>query len=436
MPIWSYLENGGVRGVQVAHRRWGKDDVGLHFTATQAVRFPGNYWHMLPEYAHARKVIWNAVNPRTGKRRIDEAFPLEIRTKTHEQEMLIEFKGGSIWQLVGSDNYNSFVGSPPRGIVMSEWSLANPLAWAYLSPILEENGGWVLFIYTSRGNNHGKTMYLHAKATPGWFASLLTADQTPVFSQAQLDGIKQEYVGLFGADMGEMLFNQEYLCSFEGAVYGAYYVKEMAQARREGRITEVPHQTGFEVDTWWDLGVDDSMTIWFIQRIGKAIHVIDYYEASGYGLAHYAKVLKEKGYLYGNHLMPHDAEAREMSGPGEIAKSRKVVAESLGIKPIQVVPRARNMDAIMQVHIPAVRNLIPLCWFDEKKCAMGISALESYRAKYDEEKKVLDGHPEHGWASHGSDAFRTGAVGYKPPVAKKEGEQKPWRKNRGTWRSA
>ena len=114
MPIWSYLENGGVRGVQVAHRRWGKDDVGLHFTATQAVRFPGNYWHMLPEYAHARKVIWNAVNPRTGKRRIDEAFPLEIRTKTHEQEMLIEFKGGSIWQLVGSDNYNSFVGSPPR----------------------------------------------------------------------------------------------------------------------------------------------------------------------------------------------------------------------------------------------------------------------------------------------------------------------------------
>ena len=130
MPLWSYLENGGKRAVEVAHRRWGKDDIGLHFTATQIAEIPGNYWHMLPLYSQARKVIWSAVNPKTGLKRIDEAFPLEFRTVTRNQEMNIEFRNGSTWQLVGSDNYNSLVGSPPRGLVMSEWALSNPLAWA------------------------------------------------------------------------------------------------------------------------------------------------------------------------------------------------------------------------------------------------------------------------------------------------------------------
>ena len=152
------------RGVEVAHRRWGKDDVALHFTATQAMQVVGNYWHLLPLYSQGRKVIWNAVNPKTGKKRVDEAFPMEIRSKTLNDQMLIEFKTGSTWQLVGSDTYNTLVGSPPVGITFSEWALANPLAWAYLGPVLEENGGWALFIYTSRGANHGKTMLEHAQA--------------------------------------------------------------------------------------------------------------------------------------------------------------------------------------------------------------------------------------------------------------------------------
>lgn len=412
MKLWAYMESGGKRAVEVAHRRFGKDDVALHFTATAAIQKAGNYWHMLPQYNQARKVVWDAVNPRTGKKRIDEAFPLEIRSKTRSQDMSIEFVNGAIWQLVGSDNYNAYVGSPPIGIVLSEWAIANPMAWGFLSPILEENGGWAMFIYTSRGNNHGRTMYEHAKKTEGWFAELLTAEQTPVFTEEQLQKIKREYKNLYGDELGEVIYNQEYLCMWEGATLGAYYAKQIADARKSGRITKVPYRPEIEVDTFWDLGVDDSMSIWFMQPVGQTYNFIDYYESSGYGLEHYAKVLKGKEYLYGNHWMPHDADIREMTN-SEIAMSRKEVAEGLGIKPIEVVERARNIDMIVQVHIPACRNVLARCYFDEEKCGQGIMCLENYKAKYDDEKKRLGVRPEHDWSSHGADSFRTFAVGYE-----------------------
>jgi len=426
------MEAGGKRAVEVAHRRWGKDDVALHFTAVAAMQRVANYWHMLPQYSQARKVVWNAVNPRTGKRRIDEAFPPEIRSATHNQEMSIDLVNGSIWQLVGSDNYNTLVGSPPAGIVFSEWALANPMAWAYLAPVLEENGGWALWIYTSRGNNHGKTMLAHAQTTEGWFSQKLPADETPVFKPEQLDIIKGEYQTIFGPELGEMIFEQEYFCSFEGAVYGSYYAKQMAEARKEGRICPVPHNPSIEVDTFFDLGVDDSMAIWFMQPVGREYRFVDYYENTGYGLEHYAKKIKEKPYTYGNHWMPHDASIREMTN-NEIALSRKEVAENLGIKPITVVQRARNMDTIINVHIPAVRSILSQCVFDEKKCDIGIRALEGYHAEYDEEKKVLGNRPAHDWCSHGADAFRTFAVGYKEKMPDADLTHFPNYKRKEAW---
>jgi len=412
MPIWTYMERGGKRGLLVAHRRYGKDDIALHFTATQAMLLPGNYWHMLPQYSQARKVIWTAINPKTGKKRIDEAFPPEIRVKTREQDMSVELINGSVWQLVGSDTYNTIVGAPPRGIIFSEWALANPMAWPYLEPILEENGGWALFIYTSRGNNHGRTFYENAVKSEHWFGGKVTARETDVFDTEQLDRIKEGLMANYGDELGLALFEQEYECSFEGAVFGAYYAKPIREAREQGRIGLVPHQTGIEVDTAWDLGVDDSMSIWFFQPVGKGFHFIDYYESSGYGFEHYAKVLRDKPYVYGNHWMPHDAAARVQSA-GEVAKSPKEMAQDLGIKPIEVVQRPRNMDLILTVQIPAARNMLSRCWFDETKCSQGLMCLENYKAEYDEDKKILGSRPLHDWASHGADAFRTFAAGYK-----------------------
>ncbi|KKN04538.1 hypothetical protein LCGC14_1096400 [marine sediment metagenome] len=393
----------------VAHRRWGKDDVSLHFTATAAMQRVGNYWHMLPKYDQARKAIWTAINPRTGLKRIDEAFPEEIRTKTLSHQMLIELRSGSTWQLIGSDNYDAIVGAPPIGIVFSEWALANPLAWPYLEPILVENDGWAAFIYTSRGSNHGKTMYDHGRKADGWFAERITAEETDVFTKEQLESILAGLIAVFGKEMGLALYLQEYMCSWEGAILGAYLAQQIRDARKQGRITKVPHRTGIEVDTFWDLGIDDSMSIWFMQPVGQSYNFIDYYEESGYGLEHYAKVLKEKDYLYGNHFMPHDAAQREMTN-SEIAKSRMEVAEELGIKPVIIQKRVKKIDIVVQVHIPAMRNILSQCWFDKDKCERGLDGLESFRAEYDDVKKKLGNKPVHDWASHAASAFRTFAV--------------------------
>ena len=411
MRLWEYLQGGGLRAAECAHRRWGKDEVALHYTACASQDKIGNYWHLLPQFNQCRKAIWEAINPKTGKLRIDEAFPPEIRSYTRNTDMNIGLKSGSSWQVVGSDNFNALVGAPPIGIVFSEYALSNPLCWAYLSPILEENGGWAAFISTSRGNNHFKQIVDFAAVTPGWFSEILPATKTPVFTAKRLEEIRQELIGTFGEEIGEAMFNQEYLCSFQGAVMGAYFAKQMALARKEGRIGSVPHQPGIEVDTFWDLGVDDSMTLWFIQHVGNKHHVIDYYENSGYGLEHYAKIIHEKPYEYGNHYMPHDANAREMTNT-EIAQSRKEIGEGLGIKPIIVAKRARNIDIIINFQIPAVRNVLQSCRFDESKCAQGINALENYKAEYDEEKKKLSNRPLHDWSSHGSSAFIVFAIGF------------------------
>lgn len=210
LPFFKYFARGGKRAVLVWPRRHGKDDACLHLTAIQAMHVPGTYWMMLPEYGQARKAIWDAVNKHTGKRRIDEAFPAEIRARTNDSEMKIVFKSGSVWQLCGSDNYNGLVGSNCAGIVFSEYALSNPEAWDYLEPILEENGGWAVFNSTVRGRNHFTTLAHYAQSTPGWFCSNVKASEAGVFTHEQLEGIKQKYILQKGYDRGLGMYLQEY----------------------------------------------------------------------------------------------------------------------------------------------------------------------------------------------------------------------------------
>lgn len=402
VPLWNYLVTGGKRAIAIWHRRAGKDEVALNFAACATHNVTGDYWHMLPQASQARKAIWEAINPHTGNRRIDDAFPRDLREVTRENEMYIRFKCGSGWRVVGSDNYNSLVGSPPVGIVFSEWALSDPASWAYIRPILRENGGWALFITTPRGRNHACQMYETARDDPEWFAEVLPATKTGVFSERDLETEKSEMVRELGKDEGDAAFRQEYLCSFDAGLLGSYYGSALEAAMAEGRIGGVPWLPTLPVHTGWDLGRRDSTTVWFFQLVGHELHFIDYLENSGAHISWYAKELDKKPYKYGKCCLPHDAENEHLAADKTIAGQLR----DLGYREQLVVPRTNNIDQDIQ----AVRAILPRCRFDKVKCERGIEALRGYRRSWDDKRKVFSDSPLHDWSSHGADGFRTGAL--------------------------
>lgn len=408
---WHYLQEGGTRLALVWHRRAGKDELALRWTSAAAMQRVGNYWHMLPQASQARKALWEAINPHTGKRRIDEAFPLEIRDgKARDNDMFIRLKSGSSWQVVGSDNFDSLIGSPPVGLVFSEYAVADPRAWTMLRPILRENGGWAIFPYTPRGKNHGWALRETARLEESWLLDERTADQTGVFTKSQLDEELRELIRENGPDEGEAYFRQEYYVSFDAAVRGAYYSRLMEQAEQDGRITGVPYDGAGLVTTAWDIGIGDSTAIWFMQAIGRELRAIDYYEASGMPLAHYVEVLTRKGYAYAEDILPHDAQARELGTGKSIEELLRGMERNVRIAPKLSVDQG----------IQAVRTILPRIWFDAKRCERGVAALRQYRAEYDEERKVLSNRPLHDWTSHGCDALRMFAVSWQDKVTSKK----------------
>lgn len=426
MPLWMALQSGKRRAIELAHRRWGKDDVALHWANVAAHERPASYWHCLPEYAQCRKAIWTSVNPRTGKRRIDEAFPQELRESTNEQEMLIRFKCGSTWQLVGSDRYDSLVGAGVAGVTFSEWALANPSAWPFISPMLEENNGWALFITTTRGENHATQMHDDGLANDEWFAETSTVADTKAFSPEQVQRIESEWASVMGGAAAKALIQQEYYLSRIGVTIGAYYQDQFARIDEDGRIGSVPYDRTQLVHTAWDLGYSDATAIWFLQICGQEVHAIDYYEASSRPLEHYVDVLRERGYRYGEHYFPHDVAAHELT----TGKSRVDVLQSLDVSPL--VGRMHHV----QDGINATRVLLDKMWIDKDKCARGIQCLRMYAAKFDEKKRIFMPHPDHNEYSHGADALRTFAAGWDGiPTKTRRGkyEDRPERRSPPSW---
>jgi phage terminase large subunit len=362
----------------------------------------GNYWYLLPEYSQARKSMWDAVNPHTGKRRIDEAFPREIRKRYSEQEMMIASHNGSTFQLLGADNFHSLVGSPPVGLIFSEYARTNPSAWAYLMPILEENGGWVGFNSTPLGNNHFKSLCRVAERTKGWFYEALTAEETGVFTAEQLQSILEQLQATHGEDYGKSLWLQEYFVSFDAAIPGAIWGDCIHRAEMTGRIGDVPHDPDFPVFTAWDLGRTDDTAIWFFQVIAGEIRLIDYHASSLKEIEFYAELLrdrvKNRGYTYDTHFIPHDARPRRLGMGG---KSILQQLQEHNVGRFVIAPR---LD--VQEGIQAARATFPKCHFDASRCEQGLECLRHYHREWDDETKRFKDTPEHDWSSHGADAFR------------------------------
>lgn len=406
MPAWTYLERGGKHAELVWHRRSGKDEVALHRTAVAAFERVASYWYMLPEYQQARKAIWDAINPHTGKKRIDEAFPKEIRKRVRADTMMIEFINGSTFQVVGSDNPDSLVGSPPAGIVYSEWALSNPDSRAYLRPILRENNGWQIFNTTPRGRNHALRTLNAAKADPNAFAQVLDATQTGIFSEEELAKELADYIADFGEEYGRSKFEQEYLCSFDAANIGAILGRWMLRAEKRNRITDsVFDPEGAPIQISADIGFRDTASWWFWQPRFDGYGVVEYIGASGLEAEDWIVKLKtvctERGYKLGKIWLPHDAQTKTFAAKRSPLER---FAEAFGWEHVEIVPMTSKAD-----RINAARRVIEDCWFDRTNCEKGIEGLCSWSYEYNDDTKTFSKEPKHDWASHPGDAFSYGA---------------------------
>lgn len=417
-PFWSaWVKGGKDRLIEIAHRRWGKDEIALRATLVKSYQRPASYWHCLPLYEQGRKALWTAVNPHTGKRRIDEAFPPETIASRDETSMFIRFKWGSTWQIVGSDRFDSLVGAGVAGVVFSEWALANPSAWGYIRPMVEENNGWASFITTPRGNNHAKAMLDMARKSDRWFAEVSTVNDTGALTEAEQADALAEYQALYGTDFGRAMFEQEYLCSFSGAMIGAYWGAEINRAEREGRIRSVKVDWRHPVHTAWDLGKAVNNPIWCFQVINGVPFIVDFYQPESDDLADWVKWLGDKGYV-GTDYVPHDILVTEWGSK----RTRLEVLQGMGRKPKRL-PMVSVADGLQ-----AGRDTINKAVFaSSERVLAGIEGLKNYRRDWDDERKTFRETPVKDWAEHIGSAFRYLGLAWKEVVPPVPVDRKPER---------
>ena len=367
----------------VCHRRFGKTVFAINELIKQAVKNQQKmprYAYVAPYYKQAKQIAWDYLK--------DFTRPIP-GIKVNESELRVDFPWGARIQLFGADSPDSMRGLYLDAVVLDEYADMSPRIFSeVLRPALSDREGSAIFIGSAKGGTPFYDLWERVKDEPDWFVKVYKASDTGVIPNAELEDARKI--------MDEDEFAQEYECSWTASNKGAYYGKQLSEAQTEDRIGKVPYDPRLPVHTAWDLGVGDSTAIWFYQVLGQEIRIIDFHEDSGEGLPYYAKILDQKDYKYGEHWAPHDIQVREL-GSG---KSRIETAKMLGIE-FRIVPNLSIDDGIN-----AVRNTIPRCWFDAKKCELGLQALRNYRKEYDDRRQEYKPRPLHDWSSHAADAFR------------------------------
>lgn len=390
----------------VAHRRCGKTVACINDLIKKAATSShkdGRYAYVGPLLSQSKEIAWDYL----------KRYSRPIQKATNESELFVELVNGARIRVYGADNPDRLRGIYLDGIVLDEYADMRPSVWGeVIRPTLADRQGWGTFIGTPKGHNQFyEVMYggetspsglNGAVSNPDWFTVTLRASETDLLPSSEIMDMRRT--------MTPEQFEQEAECSFEAAIQGAYFGKEMAQAERDGRIKDVPYEPGLPVHTAWDLGVGDSTAIWFWQMVGSEIRVIDHYENHGEGLPHYAEILERRGYVYGDDYVPHDARVREL-GTG---RTRVETLIALRRRP-KLVPAHQVMDGIN-----AARLTLPRVWFDRTRCRLGIEALKQYRADFDEKTRAFKDTPKHDWTSHSADAFRYLCMAWRelaPPMA-------------------
>lgn len=382
----------------VIHRRGGKtvatiNDLNRAAITNQRAYPPPRYGYIAPFYNQAKRIAWGYAK--------HYADPIPGR-EFNESELKITYPNGAELRLFGADNPDALRGDYLDGVVCDEFADWHPDVYPLvIRPMLADYKGWATFIGTPKGRNAFHEQHNYAEANPAeWFSMVLRASESGLIAKEELDDLR--------ASMSEDQYAQEFECSFDAAVLGAYYARLIEAAEREGRVTHVPHDRALKVSTWWDLGKRDATSIWFVQTVAGQAKVIDYLEARGLELDDYAQQVTRKPYVYDYHYLPHDARASILGMKHTREAQLKSLLGEQRVRITEEVPQEDGRNA--------VRIVLPKCWFDAEKCATGIKALRHYHAKYNEKLNILSAEPEHDWSSHGADAFRYFAVTWKPKL--------------------
>jgi phage terminase large subunit len=384
--------------VAVCHRRFGKTVCAVNQLikgALTCTRPRPRFHYIAPTFRQGKAACWDYL----------KSFASAVPDwEKNESELRVDFPNGGQVQILGADNPDSMRGIYSDGAVFDEYGMQPPNVFTeVMRPALSDRIGWAMFIGTPNGKNQFYDIVQQAKTAGGaWTFAEYRASQTGLIPAAELDAARS----VMTADE----YQQEFECSFEASVKGAIYADQLDAARRQGRVTSVPYEPLLLVETDWDLGVGDATAIWFTQSLPSGeVRVIDYYEASGEGLPHYASLLKVKPYAYGSHWAPHDIQVREFTS----GRSRIEAAASLGVR-FDLQPKVSIEDGIH-----AARLLFPKCWFDAARCQPGLEALQHYRRDYNTRLNEFKPTPVHDWASHAADAFRGLANRQTPPVVER-----------------
>jgi len=352
------------------------------------------YGYVAPLYSQAKDVAWEYC----------KHYAKGLGGTVNETELRVDLPNGARIRLYGADNPDRLRGIYFDGVILDEFADMRPSVWGeVVRPMLADRSGWATFIGTPRGHNGFYDKWQEAQTSDDWFKVMLKASDTGILSEGELADARKT--------MSEDQYEQEFECSFEAAIKGAYFATQMKAMRADNRVGKVLFDASRPVNTFWDVGKTDSTAIWFHQNRGQHHHLIDYYEHAGEDVAFYARMLKtkadERGWTYGQHYGPHDLDQTHWILPGR----DKVldVARNLGLNFIVVSRISNKMDAI-----EAGRNFLSMCWIDAEHCRDGVEALDNYRVGWDEDRKTWKRAPEHDWASHGADALMTGACGFVP----------------------
>ena len=383
----------------LCHRRFGKTVMTTNELIKQALlckKERPRFAYIAPTFRMAKNIVWDYL------KHYSNVVPSR---KFNESELRVDFPNGARIQLLGAENIDSLRGIYLDGVILDEYAQIRPsLFTEVIRPALSDREGFAVFIGTPKGKNHFYDLYNQVKNKEDWYVKTYKSSSTHYVAEQELKAAEEL--------MTKDEYLQEYECSWDAAIKGAFYADDLDRAKTEQRICKVPYDNNLPVHTSWDIGFRDDTAIIFFQLFGKEVRIIDYYSNSGMTVADYAKILQDKGYQYGDHYFPWDAKIKPMSS----GKSTIDVARDYGII-AKLTPSLSVLDGINQA-----RLLFNRCWFDDEKAADLLNCLSSYRREYNDKNQTFRANPLHDWSSHGADSFRYACISIKKDIKRDEHE--------------